>query len=242
MSLHTVKSTPHKMLRITIMNPKGGSGKSMLATNIAAQFAELGESTTLIDYDPQNSSLHWLKKRDESLTTIHGINACETSSTYTKSWLMRIPPETTRVIVDTPARINGNEIAEFISKTDIIIIPIVASEADIHASAKFVSDLLLNYKIRNSDVNICVVASRIRQRTKILKKLEAFLGHIKFPLVAKITDTQKYVQAFEIGSGMHEMHAPTAIEKELGEWDALLEWINIANDRKTHKQISNETF
>ena len=225
MSLRSVAPSQLKMLRITIMNPKGGSGKSMLATNIAAHFADLGEATTLIDYDPQQSCLHWLKKREGSLATIHGINACETSSNYTKSWLMRIPPETTKVIVDTPARINGNEIAEFISKSDIIVIPIIASEADIHASAQFVSDLLLNYKIRNADVSIAVVASRIRQKTKILKKLEAFLGHIKFPLIATITDSQKYVQAFEAGFGMHEMHPPTAIEKELSQWETLLEWI-----------------
>jgi len=224
------------------MNPKGGSGKSMLSTNIAAHFAELGEPTTLIDYDPQQSCLHWLKKRDESLTTIHGINACETSNNYTKSWLMRIPPETTKVIADTPARINGNEIADFIGKSDIIIIPIIASEADIHASAKFVSDLLLNYKIRNADVSIAVVASRIRQKTKILKKLEAFLGHIKFPLIATITDSQKYVQAFEAGYGMHAMHAPTAFEKELEQWETLLEWIEKttpANSKHLTQQSSS---
>ena len=46
-----------------VINPKGGSGKTTVATNLASYFASKGVATTLLDYDPQGSSLNWLRTR-----------------------------------------------------------------------------------------------------------------------------------------------------------------------------------
>ena len=39
------------MQRIVVLNPKGGSGKTTLAINLAAYFAQRGDCTLLIDRD-----------------------------------------------------------------------------------------------------------------------------------------------------------------------------------------------
>ena len=41
---------------ILIINSKGGSGKTTIATNIASYFSNEGKSVALIDLDPQQSS------------------------------------------------------------------------------------------------------------------------------------------------------------------------------------------
>ena len=46
-----------------VINPKGGSGKSTVATNLASYFASIGIPAALMDYDPQGSSLNWLRLR-----------------------------------------------------------------------------------------------------------------------------------------------------------------------------------
>ena len=51
------------MRHIMVLNSKGGCGKSTLATNIAAYFANEGASVALADFDPQRSSLDWLERR-----------------------------------------------------------------------------------------------------------------------------------------------------------------------------------
>jgi len=51
------------MRHIMVMNPKGGCGKSTLATNLASYYAARGKKTALVDYDPQRSSLDWLDRR-----------------------------------------------------------------------------------------------------------------------------------------------------------------------------------
>jgi len=53
------------MQRIVVINPKGGSGKTMLATNLASFFSNQGKVTTLMDLDPQGSSVFWALNRPE---------------------------------------------------------------------------------------------------------------------------------------------------------------------------------
>ena len=59
--------------RIVVLNPKGGSGKTTIATNLAASYAFRGYCVALIDYDSQGSSTRWLSKRPDELPAIHGV-------------------------------------------------------------------------------------------------------------------------------------------------------------------------
>ena len=58
-----------------VINSKGGSGKTTVTTNLASCFAASGAQTTLLDYDPQGSSLNWLRLRDPLAPRIHGASA-----------------------------------------------------------------------------------------------------------------------------------------------------------------------
>ena len=45
------------MRHIMLINPKGGCGKSTLATNLASYYASEGYRVALVDYDSQASSV-----------------------------------------------------------------------------------------------------------------------------------------------------------------------------------------
>ena len=95
------------MLRIVVLNPKGGSGKSTIATGIAAMYAARGYVPVLMDFDPQGSALRWLEKRPANQPPIHGVAAYARSLGVTRSFQLRVPPGTDRVVVDTPAALFG---------------------------------------------------------------------------------------------------------------------------------------
>ena len=65
------------MQRILVLNPKGGSGKTTIATNLASYFAISGDRPLLQDNDPHGSSTRWLKKRKPDQPFIHGVAAFE---------------------------------------------------------------------------------------------------------------------------------------------------------------------
>ncbi|MCJ8313777.1 MAG: AAA family ATPase, partial [Pseudomonadales bacterium] len=108
-SQRSIKQQPESTCKkILIANGKGGCGKTTIATNIVSYFANQGHNTALIDCDPQASSMHWWKDRNEDLPYIYAINGCKTKSMATKSWLMKQYPMDTRYVVyDTPAGLNG---------------------------------------------------------------------------------------------------------------------------------------
>src|SRR6266446_2750327 len=64
-----------RMNTTLVINSKGGSGKTTIATNLASYFASQDIPTTVMDYDPQGSSLHWLRVRNQPGARIYGANA-----------------------------------------------------------------------------------------------------------------------------------------------------------------------
>jgi chromosome partitioning protein len=212
------------MQRIIVLNPKGGSGKTTIASNLAACYAITGHRPALMDLDPQGSSMRWLRKRPDDSAPIHGIAGFERSAAVTRSWQLRIPSECTAVIVDTPAALEAHALPEVTRGADAVLVPVMPSDIDIHATAKCIADLLLVAKIRRSDHRIGIIANRVRANTLVSQSLMRFLGSLDIPLVVTLRDTQNYVRAAEAGVGVYEMPR-WQVEQDVGHWRQLMEWL-----------------
>lgn len=213
------------MQRILILNPKGGSGKTTLATNLAASFAVSGSWPALMDLDAQGSSMRWLSKRPNEQAPIYGIAGFSRSAAVTRSWQLRVPRDCDPLIIDTPAALETHDLPEITRGADIILIPVMPSDIDIHTAAKCIADLLLVAKIKRSDDRIGIIASRVRSNTLVSQSLTRFLMSIDIPLIATLRDSQNYLRAAELGVGIFEM--PTwQVSKDLDEWHNLLGWLD----------------
>ncbi|MEQ8428272.1 MAG: ParA family protein [Gammaproteobacteria bacterium] len=220
--MHVVSSSGCKVKRITVLNSKGGCGKSMLATNLAALYASQGLRTTLIDYDPLGSARNWLKKRPEDLPIIQGIDASKPNPGKTRTFQLRVPVGTDRLIIDTPAGVSGFELNDFVLHTDYVLIPVVPSASDINGTARLISELLLNVKVRRIAVRVGVVTNRVRKNTRILERLNRFLAQVDFPVITTLRDTQNYVNAESQGKGIHELYPPSLVKRDIEHIKTLL--------------------
>lgn len=210
--------------RIVVLNPKGGSGKTTIATNLASYFAVQGLKPTLMDYDPQGSSWRWVRKRHESAPPIHGIAAFERNSRVTRSFALRIPPDCQRVVVDTPAALVAQSMPDHTREATAILVPVLPSDIDIHAATQCISNLLLVAKISRSEQRLGVIANRVKKNTLVYGSLMRFLDTLKIPVVATLRDSQAYIRAAETGLGIFEMK-PAQVEEDLAEWTSLIEWL-----------------
>ena len=213
------------MQRIVVLNPKGGSGKTTIAINLASYLASRGHTPVLMDFDPQGSSLRWVKKRQPSQPPIHVIAAFEKDTRTTRAFQLRLPEEATHVVVDTPAALPGQELPAMTRDAHKIIVPVLPSDIDIHACSGCIRDLLLIAKIHREDNRIGVVANRIRRNTLIYQALIRFLHTLGIPIVATIRDSQNYVRAAELGVGVHEMKRYVA-QEDVEQWLPLIAWLN----------------
>ncbi|MFQ5643011.1 MAG: AAA family ATPase [Thiogranum sp.] len=218
------------MLRIAVMNTKGGCGKTTVATNLASYCASQGCATVLLDYDRQASSTRWLKARNGGRAFIHGIAAFEPPREgTTRAWQMQIPPGTRYVITDTPAGYSEFDIEDRVAEADVILIPVLPSSIDISSTADFIRDLLLIGKARALNKRLAIVSNRTRIRTKAVEKLDRFLQSLDIPVIARLRDTQHYVSAAERGIGVHELQERDA-QKDAAMWRELLNWLDDAQN------------
>ena len=217
------------MQRIIVLNTKGGCGKTTIATNLASQYANLGLSTSLMDYDPQGSSTRWLSLRSKERPLIQGVEAHKKPrGNVTRVWQNRIIPDTDRVILDAPAGVDHPQLLDYVRQVNTVIIPVLPSPIDIHAATRFVEDLLLVAKVRQVGVRVGVVANRVKKNTKVYQSLERFLKTLHLPFITTLRDTQNYVRAAERGIGIHEMW-DKRVEEDKQHWQPLIEWLEQDN-------------
>src|SRR4051812_43254037 len=212
-----------RMHTTLVINPKGGSGKTTLTTNLASYFAANAVPTAVMDYDPQGSTINWLRMRGAQAPRIHGAHAAP-QRTQLRSVQMHVPPGTQQLIIDAPAGASGLLLQDMLSRTDSIIIPVAPSAIDIHATANFIRDLLLSGRIRTRNIRLAVVANRVRSSMQAYPPLERFLAALKLPMLGRIGDSDVYVQAAEAGVGVFEMDPATA-EAEREEFEPVAEWV-----------------
>jgi len=212
------------MQKIVVLNPKGGSGKSTIATNLASYFAVSGLKPALMDLDSQGSSMRWLRKRGDDQLRIHGIAGFERSMRVTRSFATRVPLECQRLIVDTAAALDRQTLPEVTRNATAILVPVLPSDIDIHAATRCISDLLLVAKIRRDEQRIAVIANRVKMNTLIYKSLLRFLETLQIPVIATLRDSQNYIRAAETGTGLFEMSAAT-VREDLEQWLPLVGWI-----------------
>jgi chromosome partitioning protein len=207
-----------------VINPKGGSGKTTVATNLAAYLAGTGQATALMDYDPQGSSLNWLRQRPANLPRIFGANGAPAKAGRLRSVDMRVPEETRQLVIDAPAGASGLLLQEMLLRTHCILIPVAPSAIDIHATANFIRDLLLAGRIRAAHIRLGVIANRVRKTSPVYAPLERFLASLNFPLLGRLSDSEVFVSAAETGVGVCEMDFVTAAA-ERGQFGPIAQWV-----------------
>ncbi len=223
--------------RIVILNSKGGCGKTTLATNLAAYYAHHGFKTALLDYDPQGSATFWLSKRPSTRAKIQAIPAYKYSHSVTRSWFLRVEPNTERIIVDSPAGLEMSGFQQLLDKADAILIPVLPSDIDIHAASHCIADLLLVAKQHRRRQRIAVIANRVRKNLLVYQKLERFLKSLGIPFVTTLRDTTLYVQAADQGLGMHELHSYRNRD-DLDSWQHLITWLDQLEKNESRRDDS----
>lgn len=213
-----------RMNTTLVINPKGGSGKTTIAVNLASRFASENIPTTLMDYDPQGSSLYWLRSRGPTAPKIHGANGAPGRFGHLRSFEMYVPPETRHLIIDAPAGASGILMQEMIDRAHCIVVPVVPSPIDIHATGNFIRGLLGIPRVRMGEIRVAVVANKVRVSMPAYRPLLHFLSTLNVKLQARLLDSDVYVRACETGIGIFEMERHQTLSERC-QFGPLADWV-----------------
>ena len=211
------------MRSILVLNSKGGTGKTTLATNLAAYYALAEYNVALVDYDVQRSALDWLETRPEDRPYIHGIDGTQPG--------VRVPRNMDFVFMDAPAASHGEALVRLLRKAQTCLIPVVPSPIDLNAAVRLLDRLVRIGRVLNRKVRVGTVANRVRENSVGHQELQHFLRSVRLPnrrrlpFVAALRSTQSYVHAAERGLGIWEL-PPSKVRHDLELWDPLIAWLN----------------
>ena len=200
---------------IVVANPKGGVGKSTLATNIAGCLAAQGHAVMLGDVDRQQSSRIWLGLRPASAPVIR-------SWEVTHDAIVRPPKGVTHVVLDTPAGLHGKRLDEVMKLADKVLVPLQPSIFDIHATHDFIRQLLAHK--RGPKVLIGVIGMRTKEGTISADQLRHFLATLEVPVLGLLRDTQNYIHLAARGLSLWDV-APSRVERDIEQWQPIVAWL-----------------
>ena len=213
------------MQAILIANPKGGVGKSTLATTLAGYLAGAGKRVMLGDIDRQQSTRDWLKLRSATLPPIG-------------TWLTepdkpaRPPKGTTHAVLDTPAGLHGKKLEAVLKIVDKVIVPLQPAPFDMRATRAFLDLLLQEKHVRQGKTFVAIVGNRVDPRTRAARALEEFLSEYSLPVLGYLRDSQVYVHAAAAGLTLFDL-PESRTEKDRLQWSPIIKWVEEDNSRLT---------
>jgi chromosome partitioning protein len=203
------------MTVIVVANPKGGVGKSTLATNVAGYLARRGHQVMLGDADIQQSASAWLGMRPADARPIQSWDASLSDE-------LRPPKGISHVVIDTPGGLHGKQIKEVLKRADKLLIPLQPSPFDMMATRAFVADL--QERRRAAGLDIAVVGMRVDQRTLSSENLRDFCEGLGLPVLGYLRDTQNYIRLAMRGLTLFDV-PPGQVAKDLEQWQLICDWL-----------------
>lgn len=201
---------------IVVANPKGGVGKSTVATNVAGYLARRGHSVMLGDADRQQSSGTWLQLRPAAARPIVTWDA-------TSGEVLRPPRGTTHVVLDTPAGLHGRQLKEVVRRANKLLIPLQPSIFDIYATRAFLDELQERRKAAELDIG--VVGMRVDARTLAADKLREFVEGLGLPVLGYLRETQNYIHLAAQGLTLFDVQ-PSRVARDLEQWQGIGAWLD----------------
>ena len=210
--------------RIVVLNPKGGSGKTTLAFNLAGYIASTGHKVALVDMDRQGSSTRWLQNRPSELPHVHGISVIYSGPDASGDRCIVVPEDINYAVIDAPAGLAGHQLIDYTCGAHATLVPVLPSDLDVHAASRLISDLLLVAQVSRRNGRLGIVANRVNERTVAYQQLTSFLNRLSIAVVGILRDTQNYTRAASSGLCIHEMQ-PSRVNKDLAQWETVTQWL-----------------
>jgi chromosome partitioning protein len=201
---------------ITISQQKGGTGKTMLAANLAVALGTT-RSVALIDIDPQRSLARWHALRRPVMLS---LGFSEVPGWRIARELDRLKAAHDFVVIDTPPQID-TDARLAIRGANLVLVPVQPSPPDIWAA---------DGTLRLAAAERCkaaIVLNRVPVAGKLLRHMTAELQHAQKPLLSsRIGNRTAFASAFAEGMGITEAAPRSIAANELRALlDELLEMI-----------------
>lgn len=219
------------MFIVSVVNLKGGCGKTTLSTHLAARYAAEGHRAILGDLDRQQSAIEWVQRRPENLAPIESLELDIDA--------MTLPFGEGRMVIDVPAGMKRKALEVVVRASDALVVPLLPSTFDERGTQRFLEVVSEFKPVRKGRRPIALVGNRIRPKSAAAGQLDTFLAGMEFPVAARLSESPTYVAA--AASGVTVFDPPVSRGKLLrAEWAPLLAFLDELSDARDRAESAAE--
>ena len=191
---------------VAIVNQKGGTGKTTLATNLASVLAERG-TVLLLDSDPQASSQNWAAS---DWASPEGLAVKGMGKGNLLEQVRSMARDYDWIIIDGPPGITRTS-ADAVRAADLVLIPAKPSPLDVWAASDIVAAVQARQKSTNGMPKAAFVITMSQPRTRLGRQIDAALAEMGIPVLrARTTQRVAYPNAINDGNSVVDGRDQTA--------------------------------
>jgi len=219
------------MTVLAIINAKGGSGKSTVATTISAYAAKSGIKLMIGDLDPQQSIKTWLRLRPSIFPV---ISSCLLDS----GRVFRTPLGFTHAILDTPSGLSGHHLARVVMASHLVIVPVATSVFDRDAAEECIKNIRRLPRVVSGLCVVAILGIRIRKGSLEEETTRAWAASLGVKFLGVVRYSQLYITLVDSGSSVFD--DPGADAAGLREdWAPVIDWLGETYFESPSNQITN---
>lgn len=175
---------------ISVVNEKGGSGKTTIAVNLAFKFAEQGIDTMLVDADPQRSVETLIDYRANNGLELPFTSVSRTGDSLAKE-VRNLANKYDSIIIDTGGR-DSREMRQALLVSDIVLIPTIITSGFDQAVLNKMLNLISETLIMNENLKTLIVNNKASTNPMLQNKVQKFidfLSEVELPQNVKLANT-----------------------------------------------------
>lgn len=190
----------------TVYNQKGGSGKTTTSVNLAGTLGLLGLKVLIVDMDEQGTTTRWIAQSTDPGSFLGTpTNLAKMGGNFTQALRNQIELYD-YIIIDCPPAINSPIPSAALMISDLAILPVVPSPADLWAviAAK---ELAKSVQFRNPALKARVLLNMFQRQTSLGRESMAVLEEDgEIPLFATSFGLRAaYRESQLVGSTVHKI-------------------------------------
>lgn len=194
---------------VSVLNQKGGVGKTTIAVNVASQLHKEGNKVLLVDLDPQQSSTDWSAASENV-----GVTVISMAKNLAKD-LPGIARNYDFVLVDGAPQV-AELAALAIKVSDCVLIPCQPSPLDVWACSDLVDVIKTRQEITDGKPKTAFVVSAAVKGTRLSKEVIEALTEYELPIFTnQTTRSVSYAEVMKSGSSVIDLITSSQSRKEI---------------------------